>query len=235
MLCHIKCSCLSCYALKVVPASWVMAMKIVPVCLVKPTEVGPASQVAHWDHTRPAFGCVWWVPQRRFLLVVFHQRRLFLPVLSCPRKLILSVLLSPQRLFLLVNLCPLMSFQTSYLLLLTSPSESVPASHVPPVEAVPEHTAPRHDLWRCSRTSCSSPILTACDWLQKAPTHPSTTACTIYHPATTVCLVELDARRRPLGGGGSVRVLPWHTVCSCLCCLVLAHGFVSHVLLYPLI
>ncbi len=44
--------------------------------------------------------------------------------------------------FLLVNLCPLMSFQTSYLLLLTSPSESVPASHVPPVEAVPEHTAP---------------------------------------------------------------------------------------------
>ncbi len=42
---HIKCSCLSCYASKVVPASWVMAMKIVPVCLVKPTEVGLASQV----------------------------------------------------------------------------------------------------------------------------------------------------------------------------------------------
>ncbi len=59
-----------------------MAMKIVPVCLVKPTEVGPASQVA------------------------------------------------PPR-----------SYQTSYLLLLTSPSECVFASHVPPMEAVPEHAA----------------------------------------------------------------------------------------------
>ncbi len=99
---------------------------------------------------------------------MFHQGRLFLPVLSCPRKLILSVLLSPQRLFLLVKFHSLRSYQTSYLLLLTSTSEdvpaselvptdvipdqlsaasdesseSVPASHVPPVEAVPEHTAP---------------------------------------------------------------------------------------------
>ncbi len=178
-------------------------MKIVPVCLVKPTEVGPASQVAHWDHTRPAFGCVWWVPQRRFLLVVFHQRRLFLPVLSCPRKLILSVLLSPQRLFLLVKFHSLRSYQTSYLLLLTSSSESVPASHVPPVEAVPERTAPLS--WSLMFPYILLQPHTNCLWLtSKSPTHPSTTACTIYHPASTVCLVELDAGRRLLGGGGVV-------------------------------
>ncbi len=112
---HEDCSCLSCQA----------------------HEVGPASQVAHWDHTRPAFGCVW-VPQRRFLLVVFHQRRLFLPVLSCPRRLILSVLLSPQRLFLLVKFHSLRSYQTSYLLLLTSTSEDVPASELVPTDVIPD-------------------------------------------------------------------------------------------------